>query len=1782
MGMSADDILNNLQGGFAYPGINPPASGLPGSTNSSVYTGGLSLMGPGGLPWGQQSIQTLMANTPPPMLYGQNPYTALTQGKINTGSALDPPTPTPPVNNQNQQTDTTTGQAPSDSASGQDFLSTVRDTIGGVARGALDVLGTGQYLVARPLYEQLAHPQSFQDAMTETADKIMRGEANLKTPFDVLSRKFEEEQDPGIAKFVGEVAFDPTTYLGLGEIGAVAKLAGKVPLAGHLLEPAVKVAGLPFTLPEQALNKAGPVIGNTAVGILNNSLSLYESKNAASKILGAFLPGDTVKSVIDAIPNTYTGIPINWVADPINSRYPKLGLPTVLKVPEVRDIQVAKSAMLTKDAALSAFAERGINLAAARTQDVSKALWGIYSARPDNLSPASRVIQDVLKRPTAVGQREWNNLGSTLGVKTEADAEKLLTLNQTIGLYRKGPSVADPVSGIDEKDAIDAVGSIFGVDFKSNPDAGRLISRYLQGKTDDAHLLVHQLASKAPADILAEFGTRASNVTRSEWELGIQVQRAHNTLWDQGLNNFDNIYTNVWKDTIQRYLAAPLSRQYLHFMAFMPWNVGETYVRSALYGGGLTIRRMDQHSFALENALIPDTPPRLLQLTPTEKKMVGMSATAETMATGAGPLTKLNPMDGFFEGVNDKGNDLEVLIQRNFWKNQFDHAFDNIQFEKGLSARSGFSAYYAAGQTPDVSKIPELAGLDQKLVDDVARQSARTVGSTDAFNSLRANIDSGVINREKLAGIIDGQDFVDLHPSSKNIWYNATRGATDSSHIDQAITAVIDNEKRMAQGAPDAIAEKFSGLNQYISDAGKKLGFNADDMTNAYNAVHAMYSQFAGVPELIRQMEYDEINRVLNQKGNSWRQTIHDEWNARFQESLNKVGKELDTANTNIQAIGNKFGVGPEMQTMTNLLTAEHQLTISKWAEDLAFQKEFFAQAPRGWMKSAPNYEEYYAKRGAIWADYYGQRQLIRTQQMDADTAIRAKIAQSAQAQAVDDAQIKVATLKLNRAKSNHTRYNSAKTAESLANAQAELDRLTSTKATQQAITPPISTESAIGAEAQVSIEPGVDASVAKLQSFIDNGADPDHAASFDYDSLANDARSGGTQSPPNVSGSTSGAEIPATRPTEPTTAGSNGTSAQPVDADPGTISSLYAAADSLRPRLNQAAVDVINNPAMTKEHTKYLTSWMDNFKKEFESLNVDNQRVLTDSVREAGQRARGIFDNTFVDYDGRNKFDWLMQHMFPFWMYESRRWPFLAQTVLKRPALGSTYAAYMDQTNQGYIPLGEVPFDINPLRGTVVGAISRLSEQDRPLKYTQGLQGALDSIDATLGKFGLYMGPAFSILSNIVRGAGGASAPPTLNMILNIAHASPIPIVSGIAGGIEQNVLPSPFRDYYTRMIIASQGQEPDKIYSSALDGDETANNILDAAGKQADLVNIVLQQTGVLRFRTEEYQHYQDARQQSIYEMTGITPQQQQDMQANGQTLNQVAVLSPEQQSKLNAVPGTKEFNQISQPLLNPAAQKLRLAQRDFYDTLDKERLAVTAEQTQDDRRLQNGIISGTEWRKRYQERATKMTDLFDDLRKAPPYDKIPISQEDQAKARSRFNLPPYVDSPQAIALNEYYAVKPQVDAVTGDADWTKFFDDRQKVLAKYPFLQQELDRRTSEKDTVQVQQFKKDMDVLRPYFGIKDAIIARMPQLGQAASDAQMAMNLDPIQGRIYAQNNPQVKMLNQLVSQAQKWARLHDPAMDAALVRWYGASPIVYQELQSHKPHTGLPTGGIPMR
>jgi hypothetical protein len=1778
---NSSDLFNNLSlPHFGYP--NPTATG-------GQFAG----------MFGQPLIY--QGNVPPPMVnYGQASASGIPQQTL--GGPSMPVIPKPADPNNQSPTDTppsTTAIADSGDVPG-DFLKVVRDTVGGIAHGALDALGVTNYLVAQPAYMELMHP-------LETNLGLIRGAAKGQSPFETINQMYQESDDPGLIKFLGATALDPLTYA--GGLGLAGK-AAQIPKIGGALSKAITIGETPFRLADRAVTGTGSAIGTVGMGVLNNELDLTPVKDAiraftqsqaeftqtqhvTRQILGKILPGSTVENILNTLPDTYTGLNITPLSNAANAAIPNLGLPAVLKIPEVRVLTISNARAVARSSIENTFASRLIDptLTYSSQEDVQTMLHRIYSSPPEKLlHNGERQFQALLREPLVLGSNDFNTLSRMVGgnIRDPNDAA-VRTFNSIVGQYRRGPAI-DPIGGLDQRSAVTALGQLVGADL-SNPDNGFTLSRFLQGRTDQSRLLLSDLAKRPPGEILDTMVERAANQARGNWDLKIQAERDQNTLFDQALNKFDGAYTAIYKNLIASEISGPLSKEYLKFTGFVPMNAVETYVRQILGGGGFRFNRLSNDEFRRATAYYPDVPPRLLELSPGERAAAQSASNLSESITGIygqgrGPLASLanNPHDPFNK-LLDWGNDLEMGLQRNAYLSFVDAQRDAVAFQKGLILKNDMQAYYAAAKPLDVTSVPELQGVSQDFIDGFTKHAAGLIGNPDNYDSMVAAINAGSYNREKLAGIVDSEDLINsMHPLSRDIFARGMRGAEPTSEgFGKVIDATISNEKKIIDSDPAVIEAKFGGINTRIQKLVDDPNTTAETLSRAYNHLHALQSQFSDLPQQLRQGEYEEIRHVMGETQSGWRRALHNEWNQRFQDSLDRVGTQLEIANQNMLRISDKLGTRPQMERVTDLLRQDQQLTIDTWKRDLEFQQDFFANNRIG--KRVTNLDAYYLGRNQIWEDYYGRRSVIKTfldteNASMTDAIMQKRVAeglqkqaeagglspntwrQTARSQGSIQASYGPHTIGIDASGKNSWQY-------TLNGEKSDVIHRTQKEAQQAAMS---AADSLIGPSYPMSGDIGQDAIAQRIIQDIRNSADGDHTVwNTNYDSIANDARLSGGQSDPNGGRDTSGQPISASRPDQPSSAGSNGHSADPIDYDNnGVIANRYAAANALRQRLESGIVDVVNNPAVTDTQIGKMTEWAANFKKEWNSLTPENQHTLNETNKEAVSRATELFKNSYVDYDGRNKFDWLMQHLFPFWMYESRRFPFLLQQGVKRPALAEAYNRYMDSTDQGYIPLGEIPYEVNPLRGTVFGAISQVTDPDRPMKYTYGVQASMESINATLAKFGVYLGPAFSIPTNVILGQAGSSLPPSIQGGLNIAHSANLPVLGGLAGQF-QAALPDPFKDYYTRMILASQGHEPDKIYQGAMD-DPNGNeaNVLDGAVKQSDLVSTILRQTGFLRYRTPEYTQYRQARESAIAELSGISPTTQENLRDMGKTVYQIHSFSPEQQDLIASVPGTKEFNQITQPLLNPAAAQQRLRQREFFDTVATKRDEELAKQLSDDNLKSQGLISGKQWRDRYQARISDVSTMMQNLKATPQYKNVPITAEEQAAARTRYNLPAYVDDPISIGLNKYYAIQPEPD-VTGEVDWSKFFDARSAFLKANPTIAAEIQRKSEKNDTVQVQDFKRAAQVLRPYFGLTDEIAKRYPQLEAAQETYDSMKNVNPLLAAEYRDNNSSLQILSRMISQARDAARKQFPQIDAALVEYYGGTPISYEEFTKKAPN-----------
>lgn len=1343
---------------------------------------------------------------------------------------------------------------------------------------------------------------------------------------------------------------------------------------------------------------------------------------------------------------------------------------------------------------------------------------GINPFAPGPSVDMRRTLRDIAynPRPDSDADILVSSVLRNPGILTPTDLKRL---NTAIGGINTEPTfshsaIFDSVVNayhmrdIDEGTAVQAISQILGVGPKTHPEAGQQIVDFLTRRDDATTNLINNLGKLNPDQIIGELSARAKNLSDKRFSAGIELQRQADTYMDQFLNKFDTQYTMLWKNGIQKFITTPLNMMYLGFGGYPIGNAIESMARSIVGGAGISVPTDVTH-FNIENGLVPHVPSELFK-DESRQAYVVREMVQKGRATPLDVLAQATaaPIVGF-------GSHLEQNIRRHYWNTALDQELDNVYLGSGIAGNTEFTDWLAAARPPNTSQDPRFTGLSQELANRISNMGIKAVtNGTDAVEALKNAIDAGLYNREKLAGqLADDEAFQQLHPTSRAIMVNwAKTGEASQAAASDMIDRVITNEKKLLEIAPDVLAEKFKGLADQIVARGKTPNFNTADLWQNMTHLRAIKDQFADIPNMMRMAEYNGIAENLLKGVDT--AAVHDEFASRIAQSMDAVNKQIGIANTHLLGQAERLGIRPEMEQYLGAVQADHDLLVDTWLRDSEFRRGFFAQKPNRRLDSTWNdpVDGYFPQRAQIW-DTFNQQHVANR------------------------ANIQAAELNFQNAMVGKAQREAA--------AAAEINRITNENSATQAVID--------GVEGGSPIEE-IERSVTESTG---NAAPDTPEGVINAESEARTSRGPG--------------QFEVVRPKQDgaNNLTGNGPSAEP--ADPGTdfFTSKYAAVDSIRPRLEEILTTAFQNPAMTADQQRLLIAHIDNMNKVFNGLSQDGQKVLNDSLREAAKRARERYDKAYISYDNQTIFDFLAKHIFPFWVYESRRWPYLLQTTLEKPGLAVAYRNYMDQTDQGYIPIGETPFQVNPLRGTILGGINRATGADRPLRFTQGLPGALDSIEQTFGKFGFYFGPHISIPSQVIKGEAGQALPEAISSFINTGR------FIGAPGAQEfQNLLPDAYRDYYARQIIASQGLEPDKVYQRALDDPNSFEaKALDAAQRQASMVAVVLGQTGVLRYRTPEYSAYQQQRMEAIERITGISVQQQRNMQQNGISVSQVASLTPAQRQEIAALPGAPGFAEVSEPLLNPAAQKLRERQREFFDAVKTERESVLAEQEADDRRMQQGVISGAEWRKRFQDRNGKVAEMIDNLKKTEAYKNVPISADEQNQARARFNLPPITLSPVDIVLQEYYNVKPQVDGVTGDVDWGTFFDQRQAVLNKYPEVATVVKEQLDKHNTPQVQDFRNAQQLLHPYFGIKDQVLKAFPQLAQVASQAQVLENTNPVQGALFRQNSAELKVLNKLVEQYQQAARMRFPQLDAALVKYYGATPEMVQMMQKG---SGLPS------
>lgn len=1728
-----------------------------------------------------------------------------------------------------------------------DFLTEVKNLVGGAFSAVGSVLDAEKKVTAIPIYETLFHPDQVGQAILQYGAGPDHSPGAL---INLIHEQFENNSDPGLAKFLGELAFDPLTYLGSGEIKAIregGQILGRtipglvdIPGVGEALSQSLRPAEYGMAKWEQMVDAGVSSASNFMAGLANNSVPLTVAKDNARSVLSKVLPGELTEQILNAVPEEYNGVNLGPVSDWINSRS-QLGLPRILKIPEFRAIQTAQSYSKGFEAAQQSLSNAGINYGiGADTNSITRAFRNIYAANADSLGDNERAVQGILKSSGPITTSQIKSLNREVGGSiSDPSLMDQLAITNAVEQFRQGPSAG----GVDEATAVNSLAQLFGADIKGDPEVGGILSRFLNQRSDEARAWINkEIYGKSAQDAIKAIAYRAANNTDANFSLGVAAQRMNNTWTDQLLTAFDSrIYKPLWVNFIQKNINGPLTKFDVMSLGMQFMQPAEAMTRHIIEGGGdrlgITPQQFAQYTSGLENV-----DPILRQLKPPHYVETGPNTLLHKMLDWNPATAKA--LD-FAEKLDDWSTMFTYTTRMSYWWKMFQNNLADARNAMGIPAREDLKSFWPTTMPPQVANTPELSGMEQGLVDDAWQTALSNPGSSTNIQAVKSGLTVDDVNRKDLSHVLDLPE----------VWDNLSAGPRgtirdaifnqdlNTENINGAIDTAIGQQKKLLTAEPEAMAQIFQGSLDQINKNIASPFFSPADLRQNMSLVNAMQQHAADIPNLVNKAEWDELQGI--QGADTWRRNMHTSYSRQLEDALNKVNPILQQGYESLAQGAEKFGLGDDVRNITTLMDNDRRALFQTLLDQNDFQQRFFDARPNRKLDATWNDEAtgYYPQKARIWGGYNDSHAAAQLAIRQASDDLSYKIGQ-AQAAGIIPPPVNTLENAVQQAKSASVEV----TPEEIANnpvvpTQAPFTPTSDsikdlqspkTKAAWMAQGPdgqPVyfkgytidaegnpqgvgisevtqAMRDYFGPDAKISIftptekwrgkpenwelnttSEGANAAAPtnpteqQFNNIIDtgltSGLSPEEIAHAINNEIAPSPGNTGTESVISPSSTSEQSQILGAADNATIDAGGNDTAANPnaFGAESSDfLSSKYAALDSFRQRLSDLLQQQINNPRMNDTAYNYLSGKLDNLYTEYSAIPTETKVIMDDASRVAVERTNHMHQQAFTNYDARNNFDKLMLHFIPFWMHESRRWPWLTRTFIGKPSLISAWQAYQDNTDQGYVPLRDAPiiggmsnlipggnsWEVNPFRLISPFNPIQPANQFRPAYFTGGISGAMQNIDQTMAQLGFNFGEMWGIPQDIAEGQPGAELPPFFKSALDFARGSNIPGLSQAAANI-QNMLPDNYRDYYTRMILASQGFEPDKVYNGALDGDPTNTATLDIAQQQASLVSGVLAQSGVLRYRTPEWSAYQQARIQAIASMTGLSEFDQNVLKNQGISIQQLKALTPLQREELANIPGARAFNELSEPLLNPAARKLRELQNEFYQTVDDEREETNVAQGKDDTRFQNGLISGVEWRRRYQDRAQNVSTLIDDLKKSPAYKNVPVTSDEQAAARARFNLPPFVQSPEDIILNQYYAIKPTEDPITGDINFSDFFDQRQALLDQHPDLQSVLNDKLARNNTVQVADFRAASALLRPYFAIPDQIAAQHPEIQQALSQLRMLNNTDKVAADQYRSIHPELATLQRMIRQTQQEARRQFPQIDAALVKYYGATPISYQ-------------------
>jgi hypothetical protein len=365
-------------------------------------------------------------------------------------------------------------------------------------------------------------------------------------------------------------------------------------------------------------------------------------------------------------------------------------------------------------------------------------------------------------------------------------------------------------------------------------------------------------------------------------------------------------------------------------------------------------------------------------------------------------------------------------------------------------------------------------------------------------------------------------------------------------------------------------------------------------------------------------------------------------------------------------------------------------------------------------------------------------------------------------------------------------------------------------------------------------------------------------------------------------------------------------------------------------------AIKSLGKPVSNAEARVNIRSYRERLRLYKEKVQDYSGSELDTIRQDSWDEAQRWYYKEYPDYTNANAIDDIMKQIYPYWIYESQRYPYMLRAIARHPVVGTTLARYMQNTDNGKMHIPGTNIDVNPFSGTVFGGIIRLSNAAEYSDYYNeaGIMTKPFQFNEFVQRYGFYPGQPWSGFISLFGGGNpqlGEEVPSLLSTPMNLMIA--IAPNNRFVNMLTEKLLPSRFRDYTTSMAVTHLGGDGTTILAKIHNNEkltEEEQDIWDSGKRQAALYNSLAEMTSIFRLNYDEKVKAAETSAQIIFQMTGITPVQQEELKRQGKNVwDVVGGIDPNQQKILQELDLYKWVGTTN--ALLPAAQQAE------YDRLE-----------------------------------------------------------------------------------------------------------------------------------------------------------------------------------------------------------------------------------------------------